>query len=56
MARKVQPSIVRISWVVPGARMIEIEGMGHDVPERVWQEVVDAIAGIADRAVSPHRR
>ncbi len=44
-----------VAQAVPGARLIEIEGMGHDVPERVWQEVVDAIAGIADRAVSPHR-
>ena len=45
-----------VAGAVPGARLIEIEGMGHDVPERVWPEIVDAITAIADRAVSPHRR
>lgn len=45
-----------VAGAVPGARLIEIEGMGHDLPERVWPRVVDAIAGIADRAVAPHRR
>jgi pimeloyl-ACP methyl ester carboxylesterase len=33
-----------IASAVPGARMIEFEGMGHDVPERVWPRVIDAIA------------
>jgi pimeloyl-ACP methyl ester carboxylesterase len=32
-----------VAAAVPGARLIEIEGMGHDLPERVWPEVVDAI-------------
>jgi pimeloyl-ACP methyl ester carboxylesterase len=32
-----------VASAVPGARLIEIEGMGHDLPERVWPEVVDAI-------------
>ncbi len=41
---------------VPGARLIEIEGMGHDVPKRVWPEVVDAIAAIAAQAASLQRR
>jgi pimeloyl-ACP methyl ester carboxylesterase len=41
---------------VPGARLIEIEGMGHDVPRRAWPEVVDAIAAIAAQAASLQRR
>jgi pimeloyl-ACP methyl ester carboxylesterase len=32
-----------VAAAVPGARLVEIEGMGHDLPERVWPEVVDAI-------------
>jgi pimeloyl-ACP methyl ester carboxylesterase len=35
---------------VPGARMIEIPGMGHDLPEQVWPTVIDAIAETAARA------
>lgn len=44
-----------VAAAVPGARLIEIEGMGHDLPERVWPEVVDAIADLARQtaATSP---
>jgi pimeloyl-ACP methyl ester carboxylesterase len=35
---------------VPGARLIEIEGMGHDLPKRVWPQVADAIAVLAAQA------
>jgi pimeloyl-ACP methyl ester carboxylesterase len=28
---------------VPGARLIEIEGMGHDLPRGVWPRILDAI-------------
>jgi pimeloyl-ACP methyl ester carboxylesterase len=37
----------RVGAAVPGARLLEIEGMGHDLPERVWPVVVDAIAELA---------
>ena len=36
-----------VASAVAGARLIEIEGMGHDLPERVWPQVVDAIADLA---------
>lgn len=36
-----------VAAAVPGARLIEIEGMGHDLPDRVWPQVVDAIADLA---------
>jgi pimeloyl-ACP methyl ester carboxylesterase len=29
---------------VPGAELLEIEGMGHDLPRQVWPRLVDAIA------------
>src|SRR5438094_584314 len=32
------------------ARLMEIEGMGHDVPRRVWSQVADAIASLAHEA------
>jgi pimeloyl-ACP methyl ester carboxylesterase len=28
---------------IPGARLIEIEGMGHDLPRGVWPRILDAI-------------
>ena len=29
---------------VPGAELLEIEGMGHDLPRAIWPQLVDAIA------------
>ncbi|TAN35017.1 alpha/beta hydrolase [bacterium] len=40
----------KVAAVMPGARLIELEGMGHDLPRRVWPQVLDAIAGNAQRA------
>ena len=40
---------------IPGARLMIVEGMGHDLPEAAWPQLVDAIAGhahAADRAAS----
>jgi pimeloyl-ACP methyl ester carboxylesterase len=41
-----------VAAAIPGARLLEIRGMGHDVPRRVWPEVADAIAELA-RSTSP---
>lgn len=41
-----------VAAAIPGARMIEIKGMGHDVPRRVWPQVVDAVADIAGQATA----
>lgn len=38
-----------IAAAIPGARLIEIEGMGHDLPKRGWSEIADAIAELAAR-------
>jgi pimeloyl-ACP methyl ester carboxylesterase len=38
---------------IPGARLMTIEGMGHDLPEAAWPQLVPAIADhahAADRA------
>jgi pimeloyl-ACP methyl ester carboxylesterase len=44
-----------VAEAVPGARLLEIEGMGHDVPARVWPQVLDAIDEIA-RQAAPLKR
>jgi pimeloyl-ACP methyl ester carboxylesterase len=35
---------------IPGARLVEIEGMGHDLPRELWDRIVDAIVSNAERA------
>lgn len=34
---------------IPGAELVVIDGMGHDLPQGVWQRVIDAIATNAPR-------
>jgi pimeloyl-ACP methyl ester carboxylesterase len=38
---------------VPGAKLMEIPGMGHDFPRQLWPQFVDAIAENAARAKAP---
>jgi pimeloyl-ACP methyl ester carboxylesterase len=45
----------RVAGAVPGARWLELEGMGHDLPKRVWPQVLDAIDEIA-RHTAPLQR
>lgn len=40
---------------VPGTELLLIEGMGHDMPEQLFDTFVDAIRRTADRADSRHR-
>jgi pimeloyl-ACP methyl ester carboxylesterase len=35
---------------IPGAKLLVIPGMGHDLPEGVWPQVIDAIVATAGRA------
>jgi pimeloyl-ACP methyl ester carboxylesterase len=37
---------------IPGARLIGIPGMGHDLPRQVWPQLVDAVAETAARATA----
>lgn len=45
----------RTAEVVPGARYVEIEGMGHDYPSAVWDQWVTTWADFARSAVSPQQ-
>jgi len=40
----------RVASAVPGARLIELEGMGHNLPQQYWPLVADAIADTARQA------
>lgn len=42
----------RVAAAIPGARYIEVPGMGHDVPRRVWVQVADAIAELARQSTA----
>jgi pimeloyl-ACP methyl ester carboxylesterase len=35
---------------IPGARLLNIEGMGHDLPRAIWPKVIDAILENVARA------
>jgi pimeloyl-ACP methyl ester carboxylesterase len=41
---------VATARAIPGARMLTIEGMGHDLPEAAWPQLLDAIADVAHSA------
>jgi pimeloyl-ACP methyl ester carboxylesterase len=38
---------------IPGARLLMIDGMGHDLPRPLWPRILDAIAANAARAGAP---
>src|SRR3954453_15788126 len=40
---------------IPGARLVTIEGMGHDLPRGAWPQIIEAIAENAARAGAPAR-
>lgn len=40
---------------IPGARLIRVPGMGHELPREIWPRLVDAIAEAAGRASLPSR-
>jgi pimeloyl-ACP methyl ester carboxylesterase len=43
----------RTAAVIPGARFVRIEGMGHDLPPRFWGVVVDEITELARSTHEP---
>ncbi|HEV2036067.1 MAG TPA: alpha/beta hydrolase [Candidatus Dormibacteraeota bacterium] len=45
-----------VAGAVPGARLLEFETMGHNVPERFWPQILDAIAANARQVASPQPR
>jgi pimeloyl-ACP methyl ester carboxylesterase len=40
---------------IPGARLVEIEGMGHGLPRPAWPEIIDAIVANAERVSAAPR-
>jgi len=42
----------RTAELVPDAELLEIPGMGHDLPPSVWSQIIDAITKLAARAVA----
>jgi pimeloyl-ACP methyl ester carboxylesterase len=40
----------RTAEVVPGAELLMVEGMAHDLPVQVWQQVISAITALASGA------
>jgi pimeloyl-ACP methyl ester carboxylesterase len=41
--------------LIPGAQLVWIEGMGHDLPRDAWPRIIDAIVRNAARAGAPDR-
>jgi pimeloyl-ACP methyl ester carboxylesterase len=41
---------VETADAVPGAELLLVEGMGHDLPRGAWPAILDAIAKLAARA------
>ena len=38
--------------VIPGAELMILEGMGHDVPVFYWPQVIEAITSLATRSAA----
>ncbi|PKN05873.1 MAG: alpha/beta hydrolase, partial [Deltaproteobacteria bacterium HGW-Deltaproteobacteria-7] len=38
--------------LIPGAKLLIIEGMGHDMPRETWQKIIDAISDHTIKKVS----
>jgi pimeloyl-ACP methyl ester carboxylesterase len=52
--RLVRPSGGRATArAIPGAHLLTIEGMGHDLPRGAWPQIIDAIVENAARAREP---
>jgi pimeloyl-ACP methyl ester carboxylesterase len=42
-----------VAKAIPGARLLEFEQMGHNLPERVWPQILNAIDQLARQARVP---
>ena len=52
--RLVRPSGGRATArAIPGARLMMVPGMGHDLPRAAWPMLIDAIAEHVSRADAP---
>jgi pimeloyl-ACP methyl ester carboxylesterase len=39
-----------IARTIPGAELVTVPGMGHDLPQQLWARIADALTANADRA------
>src|SRR5262249_19068233 len=46
---------VETAEAIPGAKLVVIEGMGHDLPRQAWPRIIDAIDALAQGAYDPAR-
>jgi pimeloyl-ACP methyl ester carboxylesterase len=54
--RMVRPSGGReTARAIPGAQLVEIAGMGHDLPPGAWDRIIDAIVANTERADASSR-
>ncbi|MEZ5236312.1 MAG: hypothetical protein R2749_26990 [Acidimicrobiales bacterium] len=40
----------RTAELVPGAELLELEGMGHDLPQAFWAPIIEQVTRLAIRA------
>ncbi len=40
---------------IPAAELLEIDGMGHDLPRQVWDRVLDKLEDVVDRGEAGRR-
>jgi hypothetical protein len=41
---------VATARAIPGARLLTVQGMGHDLPQAAWPQLLDAISAHARAA------
>jgi pimeloyl-ACP methyl ester carboxylesterase len=44
-----------LAAAVPGARLVTVRGLGHDLPPQVWPLLVDEVAGLVARSQAARR-
>ena len=44
---------VATARAIPGAELVAIPGMGHDLPREVWPKLHEALARNGERAAAP---
>jgi pimeloyl-ACP methyl ester carboxylesterase len=44
---------VATAKAIPGAELVALPGMGHDLPRELWPRITDAVVRNADRAATP---
>ncbi|MGY1693346.1 alpha/beta fold hydrolase [Geodermatophilus sp. SYSU D00814] len=55
VVHRAQDALVNVSGgrataaAIPGAELLVVEGMGHDLPRAVWPQLVDRIGALVDR-------